>query len=385
MSHIFLCLQIGCLRINVWPWCKCVLLSVSVCVSEWVSERARASVSEWGSEWASVSERVSDSEGVSERVWVSEWAIVSERARVSEGEWVSERARVSEGESVREWERVSEGEWVSEGERVSGREWVRERVSWSIMTELCVKWSCEYCTYENWPSAIKCTMCRAQRPSGTIITEELFPSGAGHRSDPVCKRQPAHLPRFQRQTPGPPGRVLQHNGKWSCQVCTYQNWPRAIRCTQCHGVRSHSTETPQTSGTGPPADPCEEYNDRNRLNTRAQCWTCSACSYENWPKSSGCVVCDHPRPDQPDKPRSVINERDRGGARRHSPSSSKREAELQIELAAGAQSGKEEIEMDFKKLKQIKNRMRKTDWLFLNACAGECLVRLHSLKVSLYT
>uniref|UniRef100_A0A8C2EEJ0 ubiquitinyl hydrolase 1 n=1 Tax=Cyprinus carpio TaxID=7962 RepID=A0A8C2EEJ0_CYPCA len=143
------------------------------------------------------------------------------------------------------------------------------------------------------------------------------------------------------------------------------------------------TETPQMSRTGPAVDPCEEYNDRNRLNTRAQCWTCSACSSENCPKSSRCVVCDHPRPNdafqprEPDEPSSLINERDRGrargvcsGAQRHSSASSKREAELQIELAAGAQSGKEHIEVDFKKLKQIKNRMRRTDWLFLNACAG---------------
>lgn len=247
------------------------------------------------------------------------------------------------------------------------------------MTELCVKWSCEYCTYENWPSAIKCTMCRAQRPSGTIITEELFPSGAGHRSAPVCNDSLLICPDSSARPRVRPAESSEHSGKWSCQVCTYLNWPRAIRCTQCHSVRQRlcsSTETPQPFGTGPPADPCEEYNDRNRLNTRAQCWTCSACTYENWPKSSCCVVCDHPRPNdafqprEPDEPSSVINERGRGGAQRHSPSSSKREAELQIELAAGAQSGKEEIEMDFKKLKQIKNRMRKTDWLFLNACAG---------------
>uniref|UniRef100_A0A671N6A6 ubiquitinyl hydrolase 1 n=1 Tax=Sinocyclocheilus anshuiensis TaxID=1608454 RepID=A0A671N6A6_9TELE len=254
------------------------------------------------------------------------------------------------------------------------------------MTELCVKWSCEYCTYENWPTAIKCTMCRAQRPSGTIITEELFPSGAGHRCDPVCNDSLLICPDSSARPRVRPAESSEHSGKWSCQVCTYLNWPRAIRCTQCRSVRQRiysPTETPQTSGTGPPADPCEEYNDRNRLHTRAQCWTCSVCSYENWPKSSRCVVCDHPRPNdafqprEPDEPSSVINERDRGrargvcsGAQRLSPASSKREAELQIELAAGAQSGNEEIEVDFKKLKQIKNRMRKTDWLFLNACAG---------------
>ncbi|KAK9965990.1 hypothetical protein ABG768_005045 [Culter alburnus] len=264
------------------------------------------------------------------------------------------------------------------------------------MTELSVKWSCEYCTYENWPSAIKCTMCRAQRPSGTIITEEPFLSStgprAGHQWDPVHSDSLLICPDSSARPRVRPVESSEHSGKWSCQVCTYLNWPRAVRCTQCRSLRQRmcsSTETPQTSGTGrrpvsvPPVDPCEEYNDRNRLNTRVQCWTCSVCTYENWPKSPRCVVCDNPRPNdayqlsEPDEPSSVINEQQRGrargvcsGAQRYSPISSKREAELQIELAAGAQSGKDEFEMDYKKLKQIKNRMRKTDWLFLSACAG---------------
>ena len=146
-------------------------------------------------------------------------------------------------------------------------------------------------------------------------------------------------------------------------------------------------------------DPCEEYNDRNRLNTHTQHWTCSGCTYENWPKSRRCVVCDLPRPNslpepiqlpQSDDPSSsLINEQDRvrwraggggcsgAGSQRRSPPTSKREAELQIqdfqriELAAAAMSSKDEQQVDFKKLKQIKNRMRKTDWLFLNACIGK--------------
>lgn len=50
-----------------------------------------------------------------------------------------------------------------------------------------------------------------------------------------------------------------------------------------------------------------------------------------------------------------------------------------IELAAGAMSSNEDQEVDFKKLKQIRNRMKKTDWLFLNACAGEFVHVLSSL------
>lgn len=285
------------------------------------------------------------------------------------------------------------------------------------MTELGVKWACEYCTYENWPSAIKCTMCRAPRPGSPIITEEPFKSSpvldpsrewdpprdeGGGSSLLICPDSSAR-PRVRLPNQAEP------SAKWSCHMCTYLNWPRAIRCTQCLCQRQRTrspTESPQTSGSGcrpapPPVDPCEEYNDRNRLNTHTQHWLCSACTYENWPKSRRCVVCDHPRPNSHPEPiqlppesddpsSSLINEQDRArwragggscssgaGGQRRSPPTSKREAELQIqdfqriELAAAAMSSKDEQEVDFKKLKQIKNRMRKTDWLFLNACIGE--------------
>lgn len=324
------------------------------------------------------------------------------------------------------------------------------------MSELGAKWACEYCTYENWPSAIKCTMCRAQKPSGgAIITEEPFKSSPSldarrhqwdspslsHSNSPpqggcsllICPDSSAR-PRV-RIADAP-----ETTSKWSCHMCTYLNWPRAIRCTQClcqrqlqqhgqhhrghHALQPRSpTESPQTSGFGcrsatttTPTDPCEEYNDRNRLNTRAQHWTCTACTYANWPNARKCVVCDHPTPNsllaepielasepESQQPPSILNEQDRDNRRvvvgvggggggvggvvggvgscssgqRRSPPASKRESEgnmdfQRIEVASGAGVGsREELEVDFKKLKQIKNRMRRTDWLFLNACAGE--------------
>ncbi|XP_072293624.1 ubiquitin thioesterase zranb1-B isoform X1 [Eucyclogobius newberryi] len=323
------------------------------------------------------------------------------------------------------------------------------------MSELAAKWACEYCTYENWPSAIKCTMCRAQRPSvGPIITEEPFKCSPAldaslrQWDSPELSNSPTQGGSSLLICPDSSARprvriadVPEPSSKWSCHMCTYLNWPRAIRCTQClcqrqqgqhqhpqhtshpglHSQQPHSpTESPQTSGSGcrstPPAsttDPCEAYNDRNRLNTHSQRWCCSACTYENWPKSRKCVVCDHPRPNsllvepiqlasEPESlpPSSILNEdRDKrrgvsghtggqglggvvgglGGcssSQRRSPPTSKRESDVnmdfqRIEVASGAGIGsKEELEVDFKKLKQIKNRMRRTDWLFLNACVG---------------
>ncbi|XP_059517750.1 ubiquitin thioesterase ZRANB1 isoform X3 [Myotis daubentonii] len=272
------------------------------------------------------------------------------------------------------------------------------------MSERGIKWACEYCTYENWPSAIKCTMCRAQRPSGTIITEDPFKSGSsdvGRDWDPSSTEggsSPLICPDSSARPRVKSSYSMENANKWSCHMCTYLNWPRAIRCTQCLSQRRtrSPTESPQSSGSGsrPVAfsvDPCEEYNDRNKLNTRTQHWTCSICTYENWAKAKKCVVCDHPRPNnieaielaETEEASSIINEQDRArwrgscsssNSQRRSPPTSKRDSDVQMDFQrielAGAVGSKEELEVDFKKLKQIKNRMKKTDWLFLNACVG---------------
>ncbi|XP_067389519.1 ubiquitin thioesterase ZRANB1 isoform X1 [Emydura macquarii macquarii] len=272
------------------------------------------------------------------------------------------------------------------------------------MTERGIKWACEYCTYENWPSAIKCTMCRAQRPSGTIITEDPFKSGSsevGRDWDPTSIEggiSPLICPDSSARPRVKSSYSMENANKWSCHMCTYLNWPRAIRCTQCLSQRRtrSPTESPQSSGSGSRSvpfsvDPCEEYNDRNKLNTKAQHWTCSVCTYENWAKARKCVVCDHPRPNnietielaETEEASSIINEQDRarwrgscssGNSQRKSPPTTKRESEMKMDFQrielAGAVGSKEELEVDFKKLKQIKNRMKKTDWLFLNACVG---------------
>lgn len=107
-------------------------------------------------------------------------------------------------------------------------------------------------------------------------------------------------------------------------------------------------------------------------------------------------MCDHPKPSSsPEAPQldseaesatspSIVNEQERdnlrtaggggvsrGRQRKLSPPTCKGQAEVKIELASGAVGSDNEQEADFKKLKQIRNRMRRGDWLFLNACAGE--------------
>uniref|UniRef100_A0A8C9XDV2 ubiquitinyl hydrolase 1 n=1 Tax=Sander lucioperca TaxID=283035 RepID=A0A8C9XDV2_SANLU len=268
------------------------------------------------------------------------------------------------------------------------------------MTEQKVKWACDYCTYENWPSAVKCTMCRAPKSRGPIITEEPYKNSPdldpSPEWDPPRTESVSNLLICPDSSARPRVRsacITEIANKWSCQMCTYLNWPRALRCTQCLCQRtriSSPTESPPDFRLQCRLSSC--YNDRNRLNTHQQHWTCTVCTYQNWPTTTKCVVCDHPKPNNQEaielaesaEPTPMINEQDRalwrgscsgGQGRRRFPPIPKREDNVKmdfqrIELAAGAMSSKEEQEVDFKKLKQIRNRMRKTDWLFLNACAG---------------
>ncbi|XP_061412191.1 ubiquitin thioesterase ZRANB1 [Lethenteron reissneri] len=358
------------------------------------------------------------------------------------------------------------------------------------------KWGCDYCTYENWPSAIKCTMCRAPRRSPSIISPpeagtpgspddgrwrrvltDVSPSGRGGGPSGGT---PIICPDADDVVGGGGGLgglgglgggnlTADSAGKWSCATCTYMNWQRTARCSQCltqrGGCRTVTAtiaaqrsprggspgDSPGASttcvarhrrgGGASPVSPehVEEIlnNDRNRAaappalapppsapapppTSRAPVspkWMCATCTYENWPKSLKCSVCAHPRPNNyeaVEPERVAIDARDAeraaalieqerarrhaagggtggvvglvgaggggggcGAGMRRSPSSSRRDPDSplldvpRIEFAgAVGNNRKEDREVDFKRLKQIKNRMRKTDWLFLNACLG---------------
>ena len=36
------------------------------------------------------------------------------------------------------------------------------------------KWMCEYCTYSNWQSSTKCTMCRGNKPVILCSSENIY-------------------------------------------------------------------------------------------------------------------------------------------------------------------------------------------------------------------
>ncbi|CAL7938700.1 unnamed protein product [Xylocopa violacea] len=180
------------------------------------------------------------------------------------------------------------------------------------------KWTCEYCTYENWPSSLKCTMCRGTKP---LLGEDIYRlrdpspqrSGSNVASGPVNHLSPTDSYNLSTQN-------YSQNvplGKWSCTMCTYLNYQNTTRCVQCgskkstglnqsiHSIASNLHEhlaplrlgdpLPNSGSNPPPINLHPERYYNLQANLHPEKWSCFVCTYENWPKATKCVMCGNPK------------------------------------------------------------------------------------------
>lgn len=205
------------------------------------------------------------------------------------------------------------------------------------------KWSCDYCTFWNWPSSTKCTMCRAQKPSRVIPGQDIYSLDQDRGGSPACLPAPTDHQEVR-------DRSLDPAGKWSCPCCTYLNLSRSVRCTQCLSARKrlspalsrNSPGSPRSSplpgcqsppGTTATSTTISNVNMANAMRSLADQlqplhisvtssntgnrtpspetrkkdafgqeagsaalsspvkWPCLVCTYENWPRAALCVLC----------------------------------------------------------------------------------------------
>ncbi|XP_059469066.1 ubiquitin thioesterase trabid [Neocloeon triangulifer] len=119
------------------------------------------------------------------------------------------------------------------------------------------KWACDYCTYENYPSAIKCTMCRASR--ALIEQSDIYELCQPAATSELCTGKSSPKPGGAEATTANEvdlqeqfaalqlaDDVLNDQLKWICQRCTYQNWTRAMRCAMCSHKRQ-TVNSPETA------------------------------------------------------------------------------------------------------------------------------------------
>eukprot|EP00095_Tigriopus_kingsejongensis_P011587 maker-scaffold297_size217559-snap-gene-0.31 protein:Tk11587 transcript:maker-scaffold297_size217559-snap-gene-0.31-mRNA-1 annotation:"ubiquitin thioesterase trabid" len=320
------------------------------------------------------------------------------------------------------------------------------------------KWPCVECTYENWSSSHRCTMCRSPRPSSARIPiyGEDADSPAARSSSPPCLEHQQQIICDSKQ---------QQSNKWACHMCTYLNWASSLKCVQClttrirvspansvgaiaAAVSSHaspraspptslvgvcggSTYAPSTSGMSsllcgalenqlriksndtnnernkriltpttsslstysnhnsnirgqspthgcPPSSPSLSHPASTRIGSTMK-WSCSVCTYKNWPRSQVCVLCgSKPEP-------ATIQQLHQSSSNRDSPSppaavalSAHEQLEQQqllrslspcIETTAAADKRANNYDYE-RRIRQLRRRMREADWSWLTACMG---------------
>lgn len=270
------------------------------------------------------------------------------------------------------------------------------------------KWECEYCTYKNWEAAKKCTICQGLRPP-KFITESQHQSPDIYQ---VASLENSNVNEAQQA----PQTQNSGNSKWTCSKCTYLNWAKTKKCAGCYSRKQSSSSTilaealepltintgsatsvesnqasystnktsPKSCGSSNRTSPnsctlgatnnrnspglCqgEANNDRNRvyissLKHYQNKWNCRVCTYENWPKTTKCIICATQR--SPSM-RDLSSSPSLSPGNHGSPPNSPRGA------AASAPSNRSSKKVD--SLHKLHDRFSELDWLWLKACLGIC-------------
>lgn len=310
-----------------------------------------------------------------------------------------------------------------------------------------VKWDCPTCTYLNWSSSPKCTLCGSPRPAdiipkSTIAKLKLQTQATLSSNKGGGNHSASALPSEWKPGVGPVPRSpnMSSNAiKWRCSVCTYHNWPNTTTCTMCRTARNNgrSSARPPTKdspragsrfesildyasgGSGllevPPLGSSKRKTPRHGQrssphhhdNRNSRKWRCSRCTYENWPRSGKCVMCHMVRNRTPSPPLSDQSHQSPGAI--ENPLRGDREEEFQPQpVSSSSPSSPTSPYSSLKqssapnvhsatcslqppslpavevstvhvpplpkstndRVRQIRNRLSASDWLFLSACQG---------------
>lgn len=296
------------------------------------------------------------------------------------------------------------------------------------------KWACEYCTYENWPASKRCTLCHAPRPPH-LITDTVNEEQDIYKMADLVRGNNTECCAGESSSGWGGG-----SNKWACHLCTFLNWPRAARCTQCLSPRRKSSPTQSQTSLTPatintttgscttistascgstgngrttpkrnsPSSPDAAKAINNDINktvatlvksasstapaSQGGKWSCRVCTYENWPRTTKCTICgtsrgrtlsdsalasccSQPTPTPPIGSGGVGSEqqemaRRQGHASPGSPRSPEGSEANNQDIAGAGIGSAGTSSIDDRKLKLLRKRLRDKDWLWLNACHG---------------
>jgi ubiquitin thioesterase ZRANB1 len=140
------------------------------------------------------------------------------------------------------------------------------------------KWLCPVCTYLNFAVAHKCTMCRqAKLTTMDAASADIYQLNTSSESNTQQEQAQQQIPVT----------YIDSVEKWPCDQCTFLNYPRAVRCTQCGSSRLIRT------ARVPPVQPSVDINTNERISPppsnadarlisqRLRKWTCSRCTTDS--------------------------------------------------------------------------------------------------------
>ena len=181
-----------------------------------------------------------------------------------------------------------------------------------------LKWDCETCTYKNFQASKRCVMCNSPRPLQVITDLE-------NSEQDIYK-----VAELDALNTGNASNKESEN-KWSCTSCTGMNWTNAPKCVSCLMPRNQKLMSPSnsvsdiaksstvrrqptSSGALPssgritpiskisPTSPGSLQGKGSELNKSVAAyvrntikWACKACTYENYPQSKKCTICNTPK------------------------------------------------------------------------------------------
>ena len=260
--------------------------------------------------------------------------------------------------------------------------------------EADLKWTCRKCTYGNWPSAARCIMCRFSPQTScrtSPVPDLVEPYDRKHEliGSDNCGEEVI----INNEKNGMYVGNTEKNLKWTCPSCSYSNWIRSEICVMCRLIKPNelkSVESLRNIENGGEA-PQKDRSKFISLN-KGHKWTCSKCTYENWPRSHKCIICQHSKNKNFNKD-DVNKINDKNGSQNvkvkksasprrsppRSPNSLSRSSSTNIfemtkdderfsELSTAME--KMNTNSDNQRLNQIRNKMTPKDYVWLAACRG---------------
>lgn len=162
------------------------------------------------------------------------------------------------------------------------------------------KWTCASCTFSNWPNAGQCTMCGFARSRAGLRHDPIISAG-GRREVSRSPLLSESILNYASGVGGAVGGSSYHGGSSDERAPPSSSQDLLL-------IQPVTSKSKQNSRNGRRTSSQQQTD-----NTNVKKWKCHQCTYENWPRAVKCVMCQSPRRRTPSPPLSGGDERDNPG------------------------------------------------------------------------